>query len=50
MKKDSTSKKSKNNGFMRGDSAERSDSEEENLGGTVNFQQRNRRDDYMVDG
>jgi len=36
---------------MRGSSAEREDSEEENLGGRVNFQQRNPRADYAdVDG
>lgn len=50
MNKASDTKKGNNNRFMPGGSAERSDSEEENLGGTVNFQQKNRRDDYMVNG
>jgi hypothetical protein len=35
---------------MRGSSAEREDSEEENLGGTVKFQQRNAKEDYIFGG
>jgi hypothetical protein len=46
--KQSTNKKT--NGFMRGNSAEREDSEEENLGGTVKFQQRNAKEDYIFGG
>ena len=46
-KKSSTNKKGQNNGgFMRGSSAERADSEEENDGGQVNFQKKNQRGDY----